>query len=699
VNANGNGPWSNVASATTPGVVASYPDSYTVRQGKVLTVAAPGVLQNDTNAFGLPMTAELVSGPAHGSLALNSNGGFTYTPLSAYSGSDSFQYRPWDGTRYGPAATVTLTVTANQAPVAVANSYTITQGSSLTVTAPGLLGNDFDPENDTISCQMVSNVFSGVLTLNANGSFNYSPFSSFSGTDSFQYRVFDGISYSAPVTVNITVTASPVQNLSPVPSNDSYSVNQDTVLSVSAPGLLANDSDPEGGAINVVFTVAPSHGSLAVQPNGAFVYTPNAGYFGADSFTYKITDGVNVSGSATVSLTVNQTVVNAAPVASPNSYTISEDQVLVIPAPGVLQNDTDPNGDPLTAILQSSPTHGTLSLNSGGGFTYTPAANYNGTDSFTYKASDGSLQSSAVTVTITINPVADPDTFASVGPRTVTDTTATIPASASWGIFPDGTLKEGASGTTPSTNYGTWLTNTIDGVVNNPGAYEIRATTSDTLTTHGGMALGVWNNLATARTLSATSNFAGYASVPFTIDIRPVNGAIINTTTITLVVDTSAAIPPGGGGGGGGGCVWVNALLADNSKAGFATIGHDLTVLDEDGWGYHIEPINTVTFGPQPCATLVTESGIELTCSYSTPIAIRKPDGTVNTIKLVDCLGREVPVLDNGEFRWEPIVAINDAGSRAVALINVNDGIYAAGNEQDRFIFTHNVINLDENKV
>src|SRR5439155_10629535 len=107
----------------------------------------------------------------------------------------------------------------------------------------------------------------------------------------------------------------------------------------------------------------------------------------------------------TVSITV--TAVNDAPVAVNDSYTTAEDTTLNVAAPGVLANDGDVDGDPLTAILISGPTHGTLTSNSDGSFTYTPALNYNGTDSFTYKANDGTADSGVATVTIAVTAVND----------------------------------------------------------------------------------------------------------------------------------------------------------------------------------------------------------------------------------------------------------------------------------------------------
>jgi len=107
---------------------------------------------------------------------------------------------------------------------------------------------------------------------------------------------------------------------------------------------------------------------------------------------------------------------NTPPVANDDDYSTDEDQLLNVTAPGVLSNDTDPNGDTLTAVKVSDPTNGSLTLNSDGSFTYTPNNGFSGTDSFTYKANDGTNDSNVVTVTITVQPDTTPPTVFSVNP-------------------------------------------------------------------------------------------------------------------------------------------------------------------------------------------------------------------------------------------------------------------------------------------
>src|SRR5262249_19837352 len=146
------------------------------------------------------------------------------------------------------------------------------------------------------------------------------------------------------------------------------------------------------------------NGAVALNPDGSFTYIPTAGFSGADTFTYQATDGIAPSATTVVTITVSA---NLPPVANGEIYTTNEDTPLTIAAPGLLANDTDPEGASLTAAVVANPTNGTLTLNANGSFTYTPNLNFNGGDSFTYQANDGTANSNVATVTITINPVND----------------------------------------------------------------------------------------------------------------------------------------------------------------------------------------------------------------------------------------------------------------------------------------------------
>src|SRR5207244_10387317 len=149
-----------------------------------------------------------------------------------------------------------------------------------------------------------------------------------------------GTDESAPATVKIDV--SPVDH-APQAVDDHYGMNEDGTLAIAAPGLLSNDLDVDNSTLTVLLVSGPAHGVLTLNPDGGFSYSPNPDYNGADSFTYKVSDGALESAPATVHITIN--AVNDAPVAAADSYTSSEDTTMVVLAPGVLGNDTDAEGD------------------------------------------------------------------------------------------------------------------------------------------------------------------------------------------------------------------------------------------------------------------------------------------------------------------------------------------------------------------
>jgi len=403
-------------------------DVYNVDEGDTLTVAAPGVLSNDTDVEGTALTASVVSNVSNGTLMLNPNGSFTYTPTPGFNGTDSFTYQASDGSLNSGPITVTLNVNSiNSAPVAVNNSYTVNEDTTLTVPElGGLLTNDTDEDGDTLTAGIVTLPQHGTLTLNSDGSFTYTPNANFNGSDSFEYRATDGTANSNTATVQITVT--PV-NDAPVGSNDVYSATAGTTLTVAANGVLTNDTDVDGDPLTSTTLTNPANGTLNLNTNGSFTYTPTPGFTGSDSFTYQVNDGTTSSGPVTVTIEVSAQV-NTAPVSNDDAYTMAEDGTLTVAAgTGVLFNDTDAEGDPLTASVVTQPQNGTLTLNGDGSFTYTPTGNFNGSDSFTYRANDGTENGNTATVTITVTgendaPVGGADTYS-----TTQGTPLTVPAS------------------------------------------------------------------------------------------------------------------------------------------------------------------------------------------------------------------------------------------------------------------------------
>lgn len=436
-------------------------DSYSTNQNTTLVVPDLGVLTNDSDAQNNTLTAVLDSNPAHGTLTLNANGGFTYTPNTGYTGGDSFTYHANDGSLNSNIVTVSILINAvNTAPVATGDSYSTAQNTPLTITAPGVLANDSDAQNHTLTAILNTPPAHGSVSLNANGSFTYTPNTGYAGGDSFTYHANDGNLDSNIVTVTLSVIPPTVDDLL---VNGSFENNYN--------GWTASGYQ----AVQATLPYQPTHGSRLVSfsnfnlpPNGtlsqSFATVPGQTYTlsfdaGVLSYVRKYqTLGLKVSGSSvlldrTISIlglsngsnvwenksftfvadggaatlafedlsattdgidllldhvrVVGPTAqANQAPVAVPDSYSVNQNTLLQVAAAGVLENDLDPPANAMLAVLDSPPSHGTLTLNSNGSFTYLPTSGYTGPDSFTYHATDGLLDSSTVTVSISVNPVA-----------------------------------------------------------------------------------------------------------------------------------------------------------------------------------------------------------------------------------------------------------------------------------------------------
>ncbi|QDS96627.1 hypothetical protein FF011L_54390 [Roseimaritima multifibrata] len=382
-------------------------DAYSVAEGGSLTIpVGTGVLNNDSDTDGDTLTASLVSGPANAaSFTLNADGSFSYTHDGSETATDQFTYQVSDGT-VTRNATVNLTITAvNDAPVAQNDAYTVAEGGSLTIpVGTGVLNNDSDAEGDTLTASLVSGPTNAAsFTLNADGSFSYTHDGSETATDQFTYQVSDG-TVTRNATVNLTITG---VNDAPIAQNDAYTVAEggSRIVPIGT-GVLSNDSDVDGDTLTVSLVTGPSHAaSFTLNADGSFAYTHNGNEGATDQFTYQISDGT-VTRTATVTLTI--TDVNDAPIALPDAYTISEGGLISIPAGiGLLQNDSDIEGDTLTASLVSGPSNAlAFGLNADGSFTYTHDGSETAVDQFVYEISDGTSTHQA-TVTVNVTPVND----------------------------------------------------------------------------------------------------------------------------------------------------------------------------------------------------------------------------------------------------------------------------------------------------
>ena len=364
-------------------------DTVTTNYGAAVTINA---LSNDTDPENDTLTVTGNTQASNGTVTRSGNT-FTYTPRSGFSGADSFSYTISDGKGNAATGLVNVTVGAapNRAPTAVTDTVTTNYGAAITINA---LSNDTDPENDTLTVTGNTQASNGTVTRSGN-TFTYTPRSGFSGADSFSYTISDGKGNSATGTVNITVGAAPVDNKAPIAVNDTISTTMGVPVLVN---LLANDSDPNGDKIALKTLSNPKNGKLYRMNDSYIFYFPNAGFVGKDSFTYTITDSKGATSTASVAITVAPA--NRLPVAKNDVVTAKSGKAVML---NLLANDADPDGDALTVLGATVPSHGSIRWQDKKTIIYTPRADYTGWDNFAYTISDGKGGSALAFVSVWVS--------------------------------------------------------------------------------------------------------------------------------------------------------------------------------------------------------------------------------------------------------------------------------------------------------
>ena len=385
-------------------------DAFTTDQ---LTPVSGNVVSNDIDIDGDTLTVATNTDPSNGTLVMNTDGTFTYTPNAGFVGTDTFTYEVTDdGGNCVDEATVTITI-ENVGPEAEDDALEINcvnQGANgmvaLGTNGSVLLQNDSDPGGDPIEVTHINGVAltgaaqtiatpNGEVQIDASGNMTFVADAAFSGTETFAYTIADDEGGTATANVNITV-----DNV-PYAENDTFATDPGVAVSGN---LLTNDSDIDGDTFTLTSNTNPSNGTLVVNSDGTFTYTPNVGFFGADTFEYTITDEHGCEDTAIVTITTNQP-----PEAVDDTGIVCNQATL---SGNVLTNDTDPDGDPLTVTSNTNPSNGTVVVNADGSYTYTPNSGYIGTDTFTYTMTDGfSTDTATVTINVVAPPVANDDSF------------------------------------------------------------------------------------------------------------------------------------------------------------------------------------------------------------------------------------------------------------------------------------------------
>ncbi len=368
---------------TSPGTQTTAEDDW----ASLAIVASDPDIPGDTlhfSATGLPpgLGINTATGVISGAIPFDAAAGSPYTVTVTVAD---------DGTPQRTASTTFLWNVAETNHPPVVEEIRIAAEAGIPVT---ILLAATDPDGDSLSYRVTEPPTQGTV---AGGPqvLIYTPTPAASGVDTLTFAVSDGdLITSGIVTIDIT------PNLVPTGGTDEFVTRRGGTLVVDVPGVMANDRDPEGEPIAVAVNTNPQHGSLLLNSDGSFEYIHDGDDADLDTFTYRIDDGMRRSGPISVRIIIEE---NEAPTAVGDVFSLDEDVSLTF---SVLDNDSDPNNEPVTVVAAADPEHGTIDWAAGGQVTYTPDANWNGVDSFEYRISDGDLDATGL-VTLVVNSVND----------------------------------------------------------------------------------------------------------------------------------------------------------------------------------------------------------------------------------------------------------------------------------------------------
>lgn len=323
----------------------------------------------------VPTNAALmvVNVPDHGSVLMNADGTYTYTPEDDFIGTDSFTYQACTQDNPPLCTTAEVTVVVNQS---VRDDATTTPFG--TPVSSSVAVNDAVPVGSTFARS--TSPAHGTATMNADGTYTYTPAAGFTGIDTFDYTSCTPAPQKCnTATVRIVVGPNAVDDAATTPMNQPVSGNVST-----------DDTYPVGSVFSK--TSDPLNGTVTMDDTGNFTYTPNAGFAGVDAFTYQVCDSHGLCSSTTVHLTVTPQALNDASTTPKNTPVTGNAAV----------NDAVPAGSVFAKA--SDPTNGTVTMTADGVYTYTPATGFTGLDSFTYTACPPVGSCVSATVTILVGP-------------------------------------------------------------------------------------------------------------------------------------------------------------------------------------------------------------------------------------------------------------------------------------------------------
>ncbi|MCS0337957.1 tandem-95 repeat protein [Vibrio diabolicus] len=336
-----------------------------------------------------------------GVLTDNGDGTYSFAPNENFNGDVNFSFDVSDGTDTVSASVDVSVTPVNDPPVAGSTSYTVHEDNSITISDAQLLANSSDLEGDVSIDSVNYSGSDGVLQINGDGTYTFSPNENFSGEVSLDVVVVDEEGATDSTTAGITVLE---VNDPPIAGATSYSVNEDEVITISSAQLLANASDVEGEVAIDSVSYSGSDGIFTDNGDGTFSFAPNENFNGDVSLDVVVTD----EDGATVATNANIDVlpINDAPVSGNLAYSVDEDGSITLSQEQLLAQAGDVDGDDLTASNLTVDGNATVTANDDGSFTITPDADFNGDIDIQFNITDGTDTIQA-TADLTVNPVND----------------------------------------------------------------------------------------------------------------------------------------------------------------------------------------------------------------------------------------------------------------------------------------------------
>ncbi|MBS9993095.1 tandem-95 repeat protein [Vibrio alginolyticus] len=376
--------------------------AFTVGEDGILTFTDADLLTGATDVEGDNLTVEGVTYTgADGVLTDNGDGTYSFAPNENFNGDVNFTFDVSDGTDT-TSANIDVSVTPeNDPPVAGSTSYTVHEDNSITISDEQLLANSSDIEGDVSIDSVSYSGNDGVLEINGDGTYTFSPNENFNGEVSLDVVVVDEDGATDSTTAGITVLE---VNDPPIAGPTAYTIDEDEVITISAEQLLANSSDIEGEVALDSVSYSGSEGIFTDNGDGTFSFAPNQNFNGEVNLDVVVVDEDGATASTTANIDVLP--INDAPVSGDLAYSVDEDNSITLSQEQLLAQATDVEGDALTASNLVVDGDATVTANDDGSFTITPDANFNGDIDITFDINDGS-DTIVATADLTVNPVND----------------------------------------------------------------------------------------------------------------------------------------------------------------------------------------------------------------------------------------------------------------------------------------------------